>query len=63
MIMPHGGKLLSYEESMRLAVIHSTERDELIRYIVERLRMEERRRDRWLRRRRKGYSEETPEAR
>ena len=52
---PSGGKLLTHEESLRLAVIHSVEREQLIEYIVERLRREERRRDRWLRRKRKGY--------
>lgn len=56
MKMPHGGKLLSHEESVRLAVVYSMEREKLIEHIVERLRMEERRRDRWLNRKRKGYT-------
>ena len=55
--MPRGGKLLTPEESRRLAVIYSVEREQLIAHIVEQLRMEERRRDRRVRRKRKGYGE------
>lgn len=44
--MPRGGKLLSAEESMRLAVVYSVEREQLIAHIVKRLQAEERLRHR-----------------
>lgn len=56
MNMPRGGKLLSAEESLRLAVVQSVEREKLIEHIVHRLRAEEIRRDKWIRRKRKGYT-------
>ena len=50
MIMPRGGKLLSSEDSFRLAVVHSADRDKLIEHIAERLRAQEEIDDRWGRR-------------
>lgn len=45
--MPHGGKLLSGEQSLRLAIMDSVDRDTLIAHIVERLRAEQRAKDSW----------------
>lgn len=43
--MPHGGKLLSGEQSLRLAVMDNVDRDTLIAHIVEGLRAEQRAKD------------------
>lgn len=43
--MPRGGKLLSGEQSLRLAIMDNVDRDTLIAHIVDGLRAEQRARD------------------
>ena len=45
MNMPRGGKLLTGEQSLALAVMDNVDRDTLIAHIVEGLRAEQRARD------------------
>lgn len=45
MNMPRGGKLLSGEQSLRLAVMDNVERETLIAHIVDGLRAQQRARD------------------
>lgn len=41
MIMPRGGRLLSPEETIRLAIVDSVGREKLIEHIVIRMRQDE----------------------
>lgn len=45
MNMPRGGKLLSGEQSLRLAVMDNVDRDALIAHIVDGMRAEQRAKD------------------
>lgn len=43
--LPHGGKLLSGDQSVKLAILDNVDRDTLIAHIVDGMRAEQRARD------------------